>query len=421
MTVIELPGAGSHRLQARPVRASSERGCPAPAAPALLCRPLGPSAPVAFAGRATGPGRRLLIRLRFGGDRRGGPPGRVVIGVERDPEHLEAARRSFPWLTIIDARRDRAAGRRRVRGRASILLDVIEHIAEPRDVIAEAHRVLRPGGVLVVERSPPRAAALARRAQFVRSAPPPVSVVAGARGCDRVRRRRASPLPGRGARRALLAPSFSVDRVARTGLGLQELVTIALLVIRVGAARAAIARALLPLHLLVYIADDLIPAGPLGISPRGPCAQGSLWSRAVSARVLFTCWPFEGHRVPAAQYRQGAARARRRGGVLHRRAARARRSRSRDSRCSRSPGSSPPGCGCSSASGRCGRPPPIAAGPASGIPRMARRDDSGPGRGPDRRSSATGDPRCSSPMPRCGDRALSCTRRCRFRSPSPHR
>ena len=78
-----------------------------------------------------------------------GPAGRVVIGLERDPEHLELGHSRFPWLRIIDADAtalpvaDGCAD-------AVMLLDVIEHIAEREQVLSEAHRVLRPGGVLVL-------------------------------------------------------------------------------------------------------------------------------------------------------------------------------------------------------------------------------------------------------------------------------
>jgi SAM-dependent methyltransferase len=31
----------------------------------------------------------------------GGPPGRVVVGVERDPGHLSEAHRRFEWITVL--------------------------------------------------------------------------------------------------------------------------------------------------------------------------------------------------------------------------------------------------------------------------------------------------------------------------------
>src|SRR5919108_4856395 len=78
-----------------------------------------------------------------------GPAGRVVVGVERDAEHLERGRELYPWLTILEG----DAASLPVAGGcadAVVLLDVIEHLGDPEPAVAEAHRALRPGGVLVV-------------------------------------------------------------------------------------------------------------------------------------------------------------------------------------------------------------------------------------------------------------------------------
>jgi hypothetical protein len=61
----------------------------------------------------------------------------------------------------------------------------------------------------------------------------------------------------------MLSPWFTVDRVARTGLGLQEFVAMFEMFVRVGLRRPRLAHALLPVHLAVYILDDLVPTGPL--------------------------------------------------------------------------------------------------------------------------------------------------------------
>jgi hypothetical protein len=63
---------------------------------------------------------------------------------------------------------------------------------------------------------------------------------------------------------ALLRPHFEVDRVARTGLGVQELFHLGLLALRVPLRAERVARALLPLHLVIYLLDDLLPLGRFG-------------------------------------------------------------------------------------------------------------------------------------------------------------
>lgn len=190
-----------------------------------------------------------------------GPAGRVVVGVERDPEHLQMAARRFPWLTILDAD---AAALPVPDGCADavLLLDVIEHVASPERVIAEAHRVLGPSGTVIVSvphDGPLRgldALNLYRELRRRRPSLPPLEAATESDGGTH-RHYAVAELE------ALLSPWFTVHRVARTGLGLQELVTIALLGIRVPLRAPGAARALLPLHLIVYLLDDLIPTGPL--------------------------------------------------------------------------------------------------------------------------------------------------------------
>jgi SAM-dependent methyltransferase len=185
---------------------------------------------------------------------------RQVIGVERDPTHIQEAARRFPWVQILEG--DAAAlpiGDGAVD--AVVMLDVLEHVAEPSAVLAEVHRVLRPGGVLVL--SVPHCGLLApldslnvyprlqRRHPSWQPVEPADEVATGTHQHFTITE--LSPLFG---------DSFVVDRSARTGLGLTELVHLGLLVTFKGLLhwRAAY-RALLLLQLLVYILDDLIPAG----------------------------------------------------------------------------------------------------------------------------------------------------------------
>lgn len=192
----------------------------------------------------------------------GGPPGRVVVGIERDPEHLADAARRFPWIRVLDAD---AAALPLPDGCADAvtMLDVLEHLPEPELALAELRRVLRPGGTLVVS-VPHRGLlhrldalnvyeALRRR----RPSWPPLEAATESGGHEH-RHFRVRELE------ALLAPHFTVDRVARTGLGLQELVHLLLLLLRVPLKAEKVARSALPLHFVVYLLDDLVPWGPLG-------------------------------------------------------------------------------------------------------------------------------------------------------------
>lgn len=190
-----------------------------------------------------------------------GPRGRAVVGVERDPELLEEARRRFPWLPMIDADAaelpvpDSCAD-------AVLLLDVIEHVLEPQLVLEEAYRVLRPGGVILVSvphRGPTRGIdALNVYAGLRRRHPLWPALEEGVLATDGTEHRHfTAPQLSR-----LLAPRFTVDAVARTGVGLQEPVQLGLLMLRAPLHAPRAARLLMPLHLLAYILDDLIPAGP---------------------------------------------------------------------------------------------------------------------------------------------------------------
>jgi SAM-dependent methyltransferase len=203
----------------------------------------------------------------------GGPPGRRVIGVERDPDHLAAASQSFPWVTILDADAtelpvpDGCAD-------AVTLLDVVEHISHPERVLAEARRVLRPGGVIVVS-VPHRG---------------PLGWVDALNIYAWLRRRRPSLPPHDAATESdggphqhftaaeltdLLSPWFTVDRVARTGIGLQEVVALVGILGGVALGKRSIERALRPLHLLAYIVDDMLPTGPFAyhLAVRGHAAD----------------------------------------------------------------------------------------------------------------------------------------------------
>ena len=190
-----------------------------------------------------------------------GPEHRAIVGVERDPQLLAQARRHFPWLQMIDADLgelpipDSCAD-------AVLLLDVIEHLAEPARALAEAHRVLAPGGALIVtapHRGPTSGLDSVNLYTAMRrgrpSWPAPEGMVATEDG-----EHRHFSVP---ELRSLLEPSFTVERTARTGLGLQELVNLAILIASGPLHAPRVARALGLLHLAVYVLDDMIPTGPL--------------------------------------------------------------------------------------------------------------------------------------------------------------
>lgn len=190
----------------------------------------------------------------------GGRNRRQVIGVERDAVHIAAAAKNFAWLPLMRADatnlpvRDGSVD-------AVILLDVLEHVADPRGVLLEAHRVMREGGHLIV--SLPHKGLLepldslnvypALRRRFP-SWPP----LESADDVDSGRHQHFSLED----LKELLGDGFVVERVARTGLGAAELVHLAILLTCKAALRSpGLYRGLLFLHLLTYIADDLLPTG----------------------------------------------------------------------------------------------------------------------------------------------------------------
>jgi len=81
----------------------------------------------------------------------------------------------------------------------------------------------------------------------------------------------------------MLGPDFTVERIARTGLGLQELVHLSMLALRLRLRAQALARLLAPLHLVAYILDDMVPTGA--------CA----YHLAVQARKVSTARPAAPH------------------------------------------------------------------------------------------------------------------------------
>jgi len=185
---------------------------------------------------------------------------RRVVGIECDDEHLVAAQQRYPWVPVLRGWAERLPGDDQSVD-AVALLDVIEHVAEPADVVKEIHRVLRPGGVLVLT-TPHKG--LLERFDSLNLYPalckrftkwPPLDEADGA-ASGRHLHFSVDEL------RALLEPEFVIEKVELTGLGLAELVHLFGLIVCKGILRSqALYHAIFPLHFAVYLADDLVPLG----------------------------------------------------------------------------------------------------------------------------------------------------------------
>jgi SAM-dependent methyltransferase len=188
---------------------------------------------------------------------------RWIAGVERDAEHLRQASRQRWWFPVVRADGTELPFRSGTVD-AVVLLDVVEHTANPSAMIDEAHRVLRPGGVLVL--SVPHKGLLGwldplnvypALRRYWPSWPPLEPADGSASGTHRHF--------ALDELRALLGPAFTVDRVARTGIGVSEVLHLSLLLVLKALLRWQGAYlAFRALHFAVYLVDDLIPAGALG-------------------------------------------------------------------------------------------------------------------------------------------------------------
>jgi SAM-dependent methyltransferase len=192
----------------------------------------------------------------------GGPAGRAVVGVEPDPAHVSMAHQRFPWITVL-AGEAKALPVADAVADAVTLLDVLEHVDRGEAAIEEARRVIRAGGTLIV--SVPHRGLLwrldalnvysAARRRWSGLAPLAAPTESGGHEHRHYSARELQEV---------LHPHFIVDRVTRTGFGLQEIVHVLLLILSAALRQRRLTRALRPLHLCVYVLDDLLPLGRFG-------------------------------------------------------------------------------------------------------------------------------------------------------------
>ena len=207
--------------------------------------------------------RRVLdLGCAFGFGTRRLADGRFVVGIDVNEAYIRRAARVDGGARFL-----RATGERLPFAAAAfdavLCLDVLEHVADERAVIAEIARVLRPGGVLIA--SVPHRGPLARF-DSVNRCPELWDMAEVAPGRD--------PLTLRGEIHrhysaqelgALLRPAFAVGSIHRTGVGLAEVVNTPLLwTSRRLLRRPRLYDALQYIYFTVYLAEDLLPMGRLG-------------------------------------------------------------------------------------------------------------------------------------------------------------
>lgn len=184
-----------------------------------------------------------------------------AVGVDASPAYIARARRADPrgeyLLTSATA-----TGLPSASCDGALFLDVLEHLADERGAVDEIARILKPGGALAL--SAPHRGLLWRLdslnlyAALVRATrhgmfPPEIAATGEHRHYSLAQVQ------------ALLGDRFVVRRVARTGLGLAELVNLPLLVLlRWVIQWDTLYQIVAFAYYTVYLAEDILPLGPLG-------------------------------------------------------------------------------------------------------------------------------------------------------------
>lgn len=209
-------------------------------------RYLPPAGRVLDLGCAFGYGTRLLARSH------------EAYGADASPRYIARARRAAPSIPFTLAPAERLPYADGFFD-GVLLLDMLEHVRRERPVLDEVYRVLKPGGTLVV--SVPHRGALAWLDSLNiwdfyvgGGSHPPEEVIPGGYPYHRHY--------SEAALRRLLAPHFAVRRVERTGLGLMELINLALLVLCKGLLRSQwLYDRLVYLYYGAYIVEDALRCG----------------------------------------------------------------------------------------------------------------------------------------------------------------
>ena len=187
--------------------------------------------------------------------------GYQTVGVDNSARYIAQAKRRHPGgeyilcsaetLPLADASFD-----------GVLFSDVLEHVTNQRAVISEIHRILKPGGTLIIS-VPHRGLlgwldSLNLYAHLVRQThhglfPPEIAQTGVHRHYSKAQLC------------SLLGPAFTVYRTMYTGLGVAELINIPLLIVcRYILAWEWLYQILQYIYFLVYLIEDLIPFGPFG-------------------------------------------------------------------------------------------------------------------------------------------------------------